>query len=455
MRNRLLFLLILIAFSCDGQRQPAESDENVTLPTEEPAPVPEDSTPAEKPQDVPGPDGECPSCPPKGGEAQANNIFDVTAYGAKANDKINDLPAFQAAFGAARAVSGKIIIPSSGSGAYYLDGTWNILPDASNQVWVDVEMVGGKARTIRYRGPSNQPVIKIIGLKGAVWTGLNIVIEDGRTGVQIFDIDTTPAANSSSFNTFKTFYLNLGDGQDNIAVRTGLISGGGADISNYAFESIVVMGGGGLHGASIPGQYAYQNLGHNTLSMVWKDGFVAFCDRAYTNVSRNGSKRGNGSAMFYGMGGAHNNIDFSFNWEQSYIVSGGRWENGKQFMVVKNGGYSNIVVQGLTISNYHAPNNLFDIEVGCSLSLDNVFARWSQSNTLGNPTKSYDPVININVNKGGRSRIGNLTVKGGGFSSNELYRKAGNAEWNFDINGAAKVRIQYAEEFFPNETVRK
>ena len=81
-------------------------------------------------------------------------------YGANPNDNVDDQPAFQACYEAARAVSGKIIIPSPGSGYWRFNSTWNIVPDASNQVWVDLEMMGGRAGTIKYFGPNNTAAIK-------------------------------------------------------------------------------------------------------------------------------------------------------------------------------------------------------------------------------------------------------------------------------------------------------
>jgi hypothetical protein len=405
-------------------------------------------------QGIQGPPGICPSCPGTGG-SQTRNTFDVMNYGANPNDNINDLPAFQAAYDAAKLVSGKVIV-SPGAGTFYLDGTWNITPDASNQVWVDIEQVGGRAGTIRYRGPSGQPVVRIVGLKGAIWTGLNIAIEDGRTGVQVFDIQTTSSSGSSSFNTFKTFYLNLGNGQNNVGIRTGFVEGGGKDISNYAFESIVVFGGGKLgqsgEAITIPGQYAFLNLGDNTLSMVWKDGFVAGCDRVYSNKFE--SRRGNGSVMFYGLGGSQNNIDFEFAWEQSYIVSGGRWEGGNKFMLISDGGFSNVVVQGLTIHDYKANEGLIEARVAASIKLDGVFATWTHMDSQGNPTKTYNHIVTLSASDAARPRAGSLKIDGGGFSANKPYSKSGSAEWGVKVSDVGKIRVQYSESLFPDESLR-
>lgn len=397
------------------------------------------------PQGIQGLQG--PQGPPGSGTggATTRNVFDVTTYGANSNDAINDLPAFQAAYDAARAVAGLVRIPSPGNGqSYIFAGTWNWIPDGTNQTWADVEMLGGRAGGIKYTGPSNASVVKIIGLKGGVFTGLNIAIENGRTGVQIFDIITpNTAQGSTSFVTFNNFYLNLGNGIDNIGIRTGA-GGHHGDISNYNFQNIAVFGGGGQRGASIAGQYAFQNLGQNTLSMNWTTGFVAFCDRVYTNISRDRTQRGNASVAFYGLGGAHNNIDFEFAWEQSYYISGGRWENGQKFMRVQEGGQSNIVVSGLTVHDYHAPNNIFELLSGTSLHLNQVQVVWTGQG--GTPGKLFNPVVLMNA-----PRVSSLNITGGGYSSSELYRKTGGAKWSVTVDGVSKINIQYPTDFFPSE----
>ena len=163
--------------------------------------------------------------------------------------------------------------------------------------------------------------------------------------------------------------MNLGNGKNNIGIRTGKVSGGGADISNYTFESMNRIWWTGWW---YPGQYAFQNLGHNTLSMAWYGGFVAGCDRIYANRTPDGSQRGNGSVAFYGLGGSGNNLDFEFAWEQAYIISGGRFENGNKFLKITDGAYSSVVVQGLAIHDYKDQNNIIEANMACSITLDGV-----------------------------------------------------------------------------------
>ena len=374
------------------------------------------------------------SYPPQSGGTTARAQFDVYSYGARGDGVSDDSQAFNDAFIAARNAKGTMVIPPA-SNFYRLNSTINIVPDASNQVWVDIK-AKGKAGEIRYFGPSNTPVFKIIGLKGSLWEGLNVAISAGQSGVQIFDIQTTVEANSSSFNTFKTFYLNLGSGVNNIGIRTGAVDGGandGKDISNYNFENLTVFG------SRIAGQYAFQNLGMNTLSMAWYGGFVAFCDKVYSNISADGTKRGNGAVAFYGLGGSHNNLDFHFAFEQSYIISGGRWEVGSKFLKVSDGAYASVVVEGLVIHDYSS-ENVIEAANATSLTLKGV----QISKTFGG---TYNSCILLSAN----GRNGVLNMQNCALSSNVLYTKTGNTLWDITALGISKLDGVWSSGFFNNE----
>lgn len=379
------------------------------------------------PQGATGPQG-----PPGSGSGGSHrNVFNVEDFGANPNDNVNDLPAFQAAFNAANAARGLVRI-TPGNGTYYLDGTWNILPDNTNQIWADIEQVGGRAGSIRYRGPSNQPVLRIVGLKGALWTGLNIAIEDGRSGVQIFDIDTTPSAGSSSFVTFKSFYLNLGNGQNNDGFRLGHNSGGGADISNYQWENCIVFGGGTLgqggQAITIPGQIAYHIEGNNTLSQTWIGGFVAACDRIFSNKSGAGAKvdRGNGSVFFYGLGSSQNNIDFDINFEQQYLVIGGRYESSNSVLTTATHSFhAAITFQDIQFNDYKS-DHLFDVNTAATLYIKNC--------RMNKKSGSLNDLVRCSAQGG----AGTITIESGGTNAINLIRQDGGGTFRKYVRGVGK-----------------
>jgi len=338
-------------------------------------------------------------------DVSTKNEFDVMAFGAMGNGINDDTQAFQNAFNAAIAVNGKVVIPSPVN-YYSLTNTINVVPISGNQVWIHVE-AWGSSGAIRYHGKSNRPVFRIIGLKGALWSGLNVAIGNGLTGVQAFEIDTTPAAESTSFVTFKDFYLDLGDQENNDGFRLGHNSGGSADISNYQWENCTVFGTGKT------GQIAYHIEGNNTLSQTWMGGFVAHCDRAYSNKSGTGAKndRGNGSVYFFGMGCSHNNIDYDINFEQTYLISGGRYEVGNSFLKTGVGSYhAAITVENLQINDY-INDYLFDINTAATVVITNC--------RMNKRAGAFTDLARLSSESG----AGTIIIDGGGTNATNLISK--------------------------------
>ena len=369
------------------------------------------------------------------------NILD---FGAKGDGIADDTQAFQNAFNKAIAAKTKLVIPPP-KNFYKITNTIQIVPvEGAKQVLVDVDAWGwgGGTNSIMYMGPSHRPVFRILGLKQAIWTGLKIAINDGLTGVQIFDIDTTPEIHSTSFVTFKNFYLNLGNKPNNDAFRLGHLSGGGADISNYQWENCVVFGN------RLPGQIAYHFEGRNTLSNTWMGGFVAFCDKIFSNKSGTNatSDRGNGSVYFYGLGGSQNNTDFEFAFEQTYVIIGGRFEAGGRFLnVIDHKFHASISVIGCQISNYEPHDGvLMYMGTAGSLTVDNC-----NMNRLGG---DFSNMIVL----GGTGAKGTLMVRGGAASSAKpFYKKVGNStHWKVYIQGVGKFGSTngvYSTDMFDDE----
>lgn len=410
-------------------------------------------------QGIPGPPGSG-----TGTVTLGKGVVDVRNFGAKGDGTTDDAPAFTAAWNAVRGTGGDVIIPYPDN-FYRFNQPMQAIPDGSNQAWVNLKAGGMRSGEIRYHGPSGQAAIKVIGLKGAQWHGLKIRLENGRSNCQAIDIDTTSAAGSSSFNSFHDFYIDLGGthgassadarNEGNVGIRTGFVSGGGADISNYNFNNMIVFGNGprGQSGPPLftPGQYAFQNLGMNTLSMCWYGGFVACTDRAYTNTQFNGTKRGNGSVAFFGLGGSQNNIDFEFGFEQAYFITGGRWEGGNKLVRISNGAYSSVVIEGLVIHDYKSDNQI-EAMVATSLTLKGV----QVSKTFGGYYNSC-----VSLNSPGRPAV--LNMQNCAFSlapTTQLpYTKSGSGQWDITAIGNTRLNgvwTDTAHGFFNNEVgIRK
>jgi hypothetical protein len=360
----------------------------------------------------------------KGGSGQFNVREN---FGAKGDGVTDDTRAFQAAIDAAIASKGKLIIPPPVK-FYKITNTLHVVPVTGSQVFMDIDAWGWGNGTncIRYMGESNRAVFKILGLKQAIWTGLKVGIHEGITGMQVFDIDTSKGVESTSFVTFKNIYINLGNQPNNVGFRLGHISGGGADISNYQWENCVVLG------SRLPGQIAYMVEGANTLSNTWMGGFVAFCDKIYSNKSGLGAtqSRGNGGVYFHGLGGSQNNTDFEITFESTYLISGGRFESGKRFLnVPEHSLHAAITIQGCQINDYETTDGiLMYMGTAGTLLIENCMM-----NLKGGDFRSMI-VLAGNGNKG------SLMVKGGAASSPKpFYKKIGSATaWRVYVEGVGK-----------------
>jgi hypothetical protein len=408
-------------------------------------------------QGIPGPEGPMgPQGPPGTGTGTGSvlrTVFNVETYGAKGDGVNDDTEEFQAAFTAAINVNGEVFWGAAPN-YWNIKNTIQVIPKAGqSQVWINVTGQGS-VHQMRYTGPINRPVFRIIGVKNGSWEGVKLTISTVATqpsdpaaprvstGITAFDFVTTEAANSITGAIFQNMRIQLGGGIDNIGVRFGNENGGNGDISHLKFDGVNVYGNGGLReSGNLPpaGQYAFQNLGHNTLGNVFENCFVSLCDRLYTNVTRDGARRGNSAVTFIGTGGAHNNIDFVTAWEGPTNVIGGRFENGhgRFFETTNDGKYQTITLVGVIVKDYNAPGGyMINLQRPGSLIIDNC------TFTNGKiTTKLTKPVRLAANNIGSWQSYGNLEIKGGGFYTDAQfpYSKEGTTIWNITVNGVGRM----------------
>lgn len=266
--------------------------------------------------------------------------YNVMDFGAKGTGgTVDDSIAFQNCANAAILGCGDFVIPPPP--VEYVISKTIVMKSPTNQIWMNLTSWGWGAGTnhIEYRGPSNSSVFYVVGLKSSTWQGLKVRTNEGLSNVVTYDFDATPAAQSTTFNTIRNFYTDLGNQSGNIAFRLGRMKEGEnhGDICHYSFENSVVYG---KFQDPQPNTIGYQILGRNAVGMSFFNCFTAFCDIKYTNKAIDG-RRGNGCVSFYTCGSSQNNIDFSIHSEQTYLISGGRYEGTKKrFLEVLDGAHA-------------------------------------------------------------------------------------------------------------------
>jgi hypothetical protein len=342
------------------------------------------------------------------GTVPKNTItFNVMDYGAKGDGVTDDSKAIQAAINAAVKAKGKLLIPPPDK-FYNVTKTLVVKHPTDAECYMDIEAYGIPRWQIKYNGAPNTACFQFIGHRFSVASGVKVVLGNAE-GLQAFDIDTSPLSHSTSFITYTNFHVVLGTGARQDGWRLGHVSGGGADISCLQWNNCSVFAD-----VQIASQIGWHIEGGNTLQNVWNQCFAAKLGKAFSNASGPGaSATGNGACYFYGFGTSQNLLDFEIANSQSYLISGGRFESGKRFLLVGNSNVSpSIVLNAVEINDYHPTDGvLFYLDMPCYLGLTGV-------NIKGGHIKDgFDQRMIMLYGGGEGTGVGRLIVDGGSVES--------------------------------------
>jgi hypothetical protein len=423
--KRLIFLLFPLT-SC---AQPGNNAEQVEAPIAS-SEVPAAVTPAP------------PASPTQSGESNEVNqgLFSYVQYGAKGDGKTDDTNAIQACWSAAVAANGKVLIETPSVG-YVITKPIVVKPSKGIQTWVSAEAFGANTNQHIYRGPSNSQVFLILGLKSAKWSGINVSLEN-QTDVAIFDITASPEMTSSSDVLFEDMRLGLG-GERTYGVRFGWNESGPADISIYNFINIRV------HGSKKSGQIGFLNVGSNTLANNWYGCFVHHCDEAVSNVLyKDGKKyRGNGAMYFFGFHTSQNNVVFHFDFENTYVVYGGRFELDNQILKTEDGRHNlNISFTGCQMSNVGGAVP-FEMKTAGSISIEDCRV-FRAGNDAG-----FDDLVRVQIPAFASKGVARVNISGGATIARNIITNVNGQQIYKSVKGLGRftnAKGVYVESFYPD-----
>jgi hypothetical protein len=313
--------------------------------------------------------------------------FDVTAYGAVGNGSTDDTAAFQSAINAALARPGSTLyIPAPPSdGSYRITDTLKLYNPASSSTQYHLNVRGELSwHGIMYNGAGNKPVFQSRGLKFATIDGLHVTVGASVQNVVIWDMDVGSfggvKTTSSGVVKFQNCMFSTNASSATIVGWRMSHSSNSADISAVLWDTCYVQGDMGAAAGS-RGTTGWVWEGSNVLNMSWLNCSAAFCGVAVTTIPTSGSTgTGGGDAhFFYGCSFSHNDLDFALKTTGNYLISGGRFEEGRQFLSIPWSGFAGLAVvtiQGVKLETYAPPGGrLIDIGSAVLLTLQGTTLR--------------------------------------------------------------------------------
>lgn len=319
--------------------------------------------------------------PATGSGSGVSGWFDVTAYGATGNGSTDDTASIQSAVNAALLRPGATVYfpPPPSGGTYIVTDTIKLYNAASSQNQYHVNILANLPwNGITYTGASNKIVFDSRGLKYSTITGLNVTVQGSMTNIVVWNLDVGVFGSvnytSTGENDFNNCYFSVNGSATLIGWRLSY-SSNSADISQVAWRNCNIFGDQGTAAGSRT-SIGWQSCGSNTLNISFYSCSMAFCSAGWTTIPGSGAAgTGGGDSMyFYGCGGSYNDIDFQLKTTGNYLISGGRWEVGRQLLSCpQGGGYTGLLtvtMNAVEIETYTPPSGkLIDIGSSCILNM--------------------------------------------------------------------------------------
>lgn len=308
----------------------------------------------------------------------------------------NDSAGIQAAVDALEANGGGVLCLS---GYYYMDTTVTATPSSIAGVApaygaTRMDVVCAPNTFFVWYGAAYEPMFRIWGWMysrwsgGEVhlwsWPGASIYGGGPVAGVVGIDLPTSDDYPSQHYCTFENVVVVL-KGLLNIGFRTAQHPVGEAcDVSFIEWDNCLITSEVAISGT---GTVGIQNWGQNGLNFVVVGGMWAFLNTGFQSAGDPANvteSMGGGDHFFYGLGCSGNALDFDFNWNGSYLISGGRFENGINFVSLGRSTdptpYS-LKIEGVMVGQYNPAGFLIDIWSPAMVTVSGTFINWGGAPT--------------------------------------------------------------------------
>lgn len=306
--------------------------------------------------------------------------FDVRDYGATGTgNAAADTAGFQAAVNAALGQPGSTLYipPPPSDGSYQLNDTIKLYNPLSSQNQIHLNIRAELSwHGIMWVGAGSKPVFQSRGLKYAIIDGLHVTIGASVTGVTVWDMDVGVFGSvnytSSGLVDFNNCYFSTNASGAAITGWRLSHSSNSADISMVTWRNCNVQGDMGTSAGSRTST-GWRWEGSNILNLSWFASSVSFCAVGWSTVPSAGSAgTGGGDCEYwYGCGGSYCDIDFELKTTGNYVISGGRWEEGRKFLSVPQTNYAGMMtlsITGMKLETYDPPSGRL-FEIGCAIGL--------------------------------------------------------------------------------------